>query len=221
MRALIITITLLLILLALVSCKTEFAADIFIQDLADLSDGESQVLFTSAKIAFESPSSSERQNVINFITENFREAKNFHDEERGMDTLIVADIKVPVTGLSNIASVNGDDLITIVVERKDEKTISFGVYFNQEKFQAMQKYISEEFYQDLSIKDMTLFLKVSNDMRQDVKLTLRNVYADQKPILFTDGFLLSRRDTVNIRFSDVLRDYIHDNGHAIFGEISL
>jgi len=221
MRKAIVITPMVSLLIILISCNIEFTGEVYIQDLIDVASNPNEVLYTIAKFAFESPGSDNQQQLIDFMKTNFREAKNFHTESKGMNTFIVSDIKVPLLSLAQISKLKGDDLLAIVVSPEKESILQFGLYMDNQKFTKIQDYVKEEYWQTLSVSDFSISLRINNDIRTNAKLVLANVYADQKPILFTQDFMLSRRDTITIRFSDVLRDYIHENGYALFGEILL
>jgi hypothetical protein len=85
----------------------------------------------------------------------------------------------------------------------------------------MQNYVKEEYWKTLSMSDFSIAIRINNDTRSNIKIYLTSVYADKKPIIFTEDFSLARRDILTIKFSDVLRDYIHENGYALFGKIVL
>jgi len=221
MRKTIIIILAVSLLIILISCNIEFTGEAYVQDLIDVATNPNEILYTIAKFAFESPGSDNQQQLIEFMKNNFREAKNFHTESKGMDTFIVSDIKVPVLSLAQISKLKGDDLLAIVVSPEKVSILRFGLYMDNQKFGKIQDYVKEEYWQTLSTSDFSISLRINNDARTIAKLILADVYVDQKPILFTQDFILSRRDTVTIRFSDVLRDYIHENGYALFGKIVL
>ena len=55
--------------------------------------------------------------------------------------------------------------------------------------------------------------------RETVRLALQNVYVNQKPVLYSEDYQLARRDALDIRFADVMRDYAYEEGYVFVGAI--
>jgi hypothetical protein len=92
MKKLLILHAMIILIVFIFSCDVEFFGDVCIQDMIESVKKPNEILLTVAKIAFEISGSDDKQRVIDFITRNFRKAKNFRTESKDMSTFIVADI---------------------------------------------------------------------------------------------------------------------------------
>jgi len=95
----------------------------------------------------------------------------------------------------------------------------FGLAVNQERFASAADYVQEEFWTTLSFSDFNVQVRVINDTRETVRLALQNVYVNQKPVLYSEDYQLARRDALDIRFADVMRDYAYEEGYVFVGAI--
>jgi hypothetical protein len=109
--------------------------------------------------------------------------------------------------------------MAIVVE--GNRSIEIGFWMNTRLFEAMNDYMSNEYWASIDPEDLSVTLIINNDLREDVTIRLRNVYANQVPIVDTQQYELRRRGTLSIRSSNVMRDFAFTNNVAMFGEIPL
>lgn len=208
----------LLVLLA--TCDSDLTADLYVRDIVDLANGTVDRVFTSATISVESPGSDSAAEVEQYIRENFRDANNFRVESRNYTDFVLSDIKIPVVNADTTNSpTEPQDLFALLVRVTEAGSAEFGIAVNNGKFTRISRHAKDEYYQDVSVSDMRITLRVSNDTRSEAAVLLSDVYANQNPLPFEHEYLLSPRDVVELRFSDVLRDYAFRQGSVYLGEI--
>jgi len=207
----------IIFIIFLVSCEMEVSGNIYLQDLIDTIQNPQENFYTEANVAFEILSDKDKEKYMNFISNHFKDAKNFRIESRGLKTFIYADIKIPIV-LKKNDSQHLAHLISIIVDSIQENEIDFGIYLNKDKFKQLQDYVQEEYLTNLSISDLKIYTKIMNNTKSDATIHLTSVYANQEPVPFPKEFSLKKRDTINIEISNVLRDYIYENDTAIFAK---
>lgn len=79
--------------------------------------------------------------------------------------------------------------------------------------------MQENFWQQLSFSDFTLQLRLINDTRETVTASVYSLYANQQPVLFLEDYSLARRDMLELRLSDVMRDYAYEEGFVLIGSL--
>ena len=219
--ALILLITGFLILVLLVSCKMELGTRIYIADLSDLINSEEENFYIKAIIEFEILSEDKFNETLVFLKKYFKKVENPKIVDRNFDTFLNAEIELPIVKSQKYEFSPTNDLLNITLEATNENTMELGLYINKTLFHEIKEYISEEYWQTIDIEDMTIYLFINNDLRQKVSVDLHHVYVNNKAVLGQKDIKLARRDEINIKISDLLRDYIYENGFAYFINIKL
>jgi hypothetical protein len=211
-------IVLLLLALLLTGCGGEIVADLYIQDIYEIAEGVEEPMFTTATIALESLGEEYNAELIELIELNFRQTANFRTQSRDFSTYLLADVKIPVLDLEDSDDLwiaNG--LLGIVVLTMEDGSLAFGIGLNGDKFLELSSSFGEDSWQGLSIKDFTIGVKLINDLRDPVLVSLQSVYANQVPLAYDEMYELQRRDILDIQLADVLRDYAFEEGIVFFG----
>lgn len=199
-------------------CTGEIIADLYVQDIIDVVEGE-QGIFANASIAVESPGSDSTEQVLELLKSCFRDVTNIREQTRDYTTYLLVDVKLPVVDITR-ERLPYDDLLTLLVSYDSEEGGSlFGFGVNRDVFINLAKVVKEEFWQTISFSDFDLKIRLINDTKNNVGLLLQNVYMNQKPIIYSRDYSLSRRDTIELRISDIMRDYAYEAGYVFFGGI--
>ena len=65
---------------------------------------------------------------------------------------------------------------------------------------------SERLYQSIELEEATIHVVLSNDLREALNVTVFSTYANNIPVPYEQTLSLERRDDLELKFSDVLRD---------------
>ena len=203
---------------AATACDGEVTADLYVRDVLDLAEGGVSDLLTTATVAVQASGGAEETRT--YIENNFRDAGNFRQQNRNFTNFILADIKIPIANAEAERDyLNDQDLVAVVVRSAEDGGAEFGIVLNREKYRQISQHVEDEYYQSISPQDMTIQLRLSNDSRRDVTVQLSDVYANQEPLPFERSYELSSRDAVELRFSNVLRDYLFEEGSVYIGRL--
>lgn len=209
------------IIMVLVACSGSITGELYIRDLLDLADSPNQVYFTQGTVSVESLGSDNNEELKEMMTSWFREATNFREVSVDYSTYLVADIKIPVTHVNNEQIKKDEDLLSIIVKSDKSGELDFGVRFKKEVFSKIQQYIESEYYQDISIKDWDFTIDLKNDTRDAQTVILQTIYANAEPLLLPVSTTINQRETIELGFPDILRDYSYAEGEVFFGKILL
>jgi hypothetical protein len=143
------------------------------------------------------------------LQEHLIEVSNPREEERDYTTFLVVDHKIPLVYASNVSDVYllpevQDNIFTFAVTPN-----ALNIAFNRSEYDQFDAALYDEMYQHLSFEDFTIRVNLRNDSRDPIEVTLYSVYADTTPIPYSSTVSLERRDELEIRFSDVMRDSVY------------
>ncbi len=137
---------------------------------------------------------------------------------------LVFDSRVPIISTDNIDKLEDKDLFAIVVktnlDRAVEGELQFGLYMNKIKFFDIQNFIEENFYSTISMSNLYLFIDLYNNFEPDLKICLNAIYVNDEPIIYPEDFVLPKGEKMQLRLSDVIKDYIYNNDYLLFGKLS-
>lgn len=194
--------------LLLAACSFDMTADLYMQDVMDAQElGET--LFINGTLSLEfSGDEEERQQIVDILQDELNDVENVREEERSYSTYLVVDYKIPLIAAGDVQDIYGhpdvqDNIFTFAVSAN-----TLNVAFNKPRFDQLDTLLYDQFYEHLDFEDFTMSLHLQNDLRDPVEVTLYSVYANNAPVPYSETFSLERRDEVEIRFSDVLRDSI-------------
>lgn len=203
---------LLLVLASLIltACQFDVTADLYLQDVMDVQEA-GETIFTNATLALEIGGADEadKQQIVDILDAQLHQISNIREEERDYSTYLVVDYKIPIVyaesaeGIYSHAEI-GNHIFTFALSSDN----SLYIAFNKPRFDALSDQLYEEFYRRLSFEDFSMRLYLQNDLRDTVDVTLYSVYANNIPLTYSSDFTLERRDEIEIRFSNVLRDSV-------------
>lgn len=208
-------------LLVLVACTGSISGELYIRDLLDLADDPTQVFFTKGTVSIETMGNDYDEDLKQLLKNWFRDASGLRKQTVGYTSYIVADISIPVAHLFTDQIDFEDDLLSVIVLDDNPGLLDFGVLFNQDIFALIQEDITKNYYPEIELKDWTISLELKNDTRVAHDLYLQSVYANGRPIVYSEFVTIQPRETISLRFPDVLKDFIHDEGGIFFGSLLL
>lgn len=201
---------LLLASLLLAACQFDVTADLYLQDVIDVQEAGETIL-TNATLALEigGADEAEKQQIVAILNEQLHEVENVREEERDYSTYLVVDYKIPIIYADDVEGIYShseirNHIFTFALSADN----SLNLTFNKPRFDTLSDQLYEEFYQRLNFEDFSMRLYLQNDLRDDIDVTLYSVYANSVPLPYSSTFTLGRRDEIEIRFSDVLRDSV-------------
>ena len=211
-------VALLLVALLLTGCGGEIVTDLYVQDILDVVSGEEESLFTTATITLESPGEEYNEQLMSLIAQNFRDAGNFRTTSQEFSTYISVDVKVPIVLLDNHEALwSEEDSIGIVVMDLEDGDYGFGLALNSYKLDEMFSALEEELWFSVGIEDFSFTVRLVNDLRESINVLLQGVYANNVPLAYEEIFEMARRDIIEIRLSDVLRDHAYEEWMVLIG----
>jgi hypothetical protein len=98
--------------------------------------------------------------------------------------------------------------------------VSLFIRFNNPLFEELNSIILNNFYQTFDLKDFYIEIVLVNDLKKDVNVELQGVYVNSRPYPFLTRITMKNRDKLIIKFSDVLRDYMAQEGKTVFVKIN-
>ncbi len=214
------TTGLLLLALLLTGCGGSISTDVYVQDIFEIVEGVEEPLFTSSTISVESPGDEYNDELIELLEANFRDAKNARTTSQDYTTYVSVDVKVPILVLEEYDQFwESEDAVGIVVVDMEDGSAGLGLALNSDKLDVLFNAFAEQLWESASIEDFTFTMKLYNDTRGDVLAYLQGVYADGVPIAYEEIFEMARRDGIEIRLSDVVRDVAYYDGLVVIGVV--
>jgi hypothetical protein len=196
--------------LLLSACSFDFSADLYMQDIADILETQ-EPIYTNAIFGFEfSGDEEDKQKAIQLLTTNLYEAENFREEDRDFQTFLLADYKIPLIYAATLEDIHANPelqkhLLALAITRNEGRLDVYAV-FNQALFDRLDNQIYEESYQHLELAESSMRVFLINDSREAISATVAGMYVNNAPMPYEGTFSMERRDQIEIRFSDVLRD---------------
>ncbi len=206
--------SLLLIILLVSGCNLEIYSEAYLSDIyAFLANPLSDLsIFSTIKLEImaESTFKEQKNKITEVLKDYFGEVKNVRYEGSNFKSYYVADFELPV-----ISELRDEGMLYLSADKNGNMLF----LFNNEIFEELNKRILNEFYQSLDLKDMYINITLINDLRREIDIEVQGVYVNYKPCPYIEKFKLKNREKVIISFSNVLRDYMVENGRAVFAKI--
>ena len=196
--------------LLLASCSFDFSADLYVQDVADILETQ-EPIYTNATFGFEfSGDEEDKQQAIDLLTANLYEAENFREEDRDFQTYLLADYKIPLVYAAAPEDIPTNPelqnhLFAFAITG-NEGTLDVYAVFNQALFDRLDNQIYEQAYQHIELAESSMRIFLINDSRESINAVIAAMYVNNAPVPYVGTYSLERRDQIEIRFSDVLRD---------------
>ncbi|MEO3479428.1 hypothetical protein AAFO90_17315 [Phaeobacter sp. CAU 1743] len=201
-------------LAAVSACNVETHAEIYTSDVYAVLETK-EALETPLTLAFEAGSESGCQKAETQLKGPLERAFGRADfigcVNIGYDKYGKFRVPVDLVGQTGGEKATVAKPMHIAATSGDDGFVRVEFVFNREEMIALADSIPEELTRYLSEKpDIILSATIANDLRQDINVTVVDVFADGKPLKSMTDYNLPRRGEVNIALSDV--------GNASFGQ---
>uniref|UniRef100_A0A7C3RIR8 DUF7424 domain-containing protein n=1 Tax=Dictyoglomus thermophilum TaxID=14 RepID=A0A7C3RIR8_DICTH len=215
MKKLIMVSLIICLFITLSGCKLDISSDIYLSDLYDfVNDSKTDMIWVNSVLRLEIVSKNtfkeNKDEITSVLEEYFDNVENVRYEENSLQSFYVADIEIPLTKSEEV-----EDRV-ISFSFKDDNLY---VNFNNSLFEGLNSSIFNKFYQSIEINDLSIEVMLINDLKRDVSIELQGVYVNLKPYPFLKKLTMKNRDKMMIRFSNVLRDYVAQEGKTAFVKI--
>ncbi|TGK27553.1 hypothetical protein EHQ12_08625 [Leptospira gomenensis] len=174
--------------------------------------------FANSELKFGVSSQDKCEEDREYLTETlgnfFHEITNVQCLKEDFETYFQASAKIPIvrTTESRFTSIPG--LLNISVTPGEK--IRLGLYLSPEHFRSLKEIIKEKYWNTINIEEFSLSWVIINDTKDNVILTATSVYVNTKPIPGSSEIELKSKSKTTILVSNVLKDYIFENGTSSF-----
>ena len=216
MKKFVIFSLIILFFIFLSGCELNIASEVYIRDLYDFANDkniDSTMVKSVLKMEIISKDTfkENKDKITDIIKEYFDNVENVRYEEDNLRSYYVADIEIPITKGLEIE----DKILSFSFNG-----VSFFIRFNNSLFEELNSIILNNFYQTFDLKDFSIEIVLVNDLKKDVNVELQGVYVNSRPYPFLTRITMKNRDKLIIKFSDVLRDYMAQEGKTVFVNIN-
>ena len=206
------SLTLIILILILTGCKIDFTGDLYTSDLIDLANtSENKQFNLPMEVAYQ-VSDCESDESSRMISTYFIEFKNTGCEI-GEDFMsyATAQVSVPVVNNYDIFNNSNDSLIGFVSYLSEDKTLVYvDAVTSGELFESLKNYVYNETFQELSLADSNLVIRLNNDLNK-ATIEVPPSFVNNEPIVFSTEYIMERRDLLIIQSSDVNSSFLENN----------
>ena len=204
--------TLISLFLFLTGCKIDFTGDLYTSDLIDLANTIDNKQFNLPMEVAYQVSDCESDESSRMISTYFIEFKNTGCEI-GEDFMsyATAQVSVPVVNNYDIFNNANDSLIGFVSYLSEDKTLVYvDAVTSAELFESLKNYVYNETFQELSLADSNLVIRLNNDLNK-ATIEVPPSFVNNEPIVFSTEYIMERRDLLIIQSSDVNSSFLENN----------
>ena len=204
--------TLITLILILGGCKIDFTGDLYTSDLIDLANTTENKQFNLPMEVAYQVSDCESDESSRMISTYFIEFKNTGCEI-GEDFMsyATAQVSVPVVNNYDIFNNANDSLIGFVSYLSEDKTLVYvDAVTSAELFESLKNYVYNETFQELSLADSNLVIRLNNDLNKAI-IEIPPSFVNNEPIVFSTEYIMERRDLLIIQSSDVNSSFLENN----------
>ena len=209
---------LMLIVLVFSSCSIIYEIELYVQDII-ASFEQDDIILTPATVGFDSPGESNEEKLISFIKGNFRNVSNIRKGQVDYSTYIFCNTELPIIFSDEYK--NTEDLLYIKTNKNQEDEIEMNLIFSKEKFNEINSYTKEEFWQTIDVSDIKISFELVNDTRNTINFDTKAMYVNNNPIIDKSDIILEKRKRIDLKFSDVLRDSLGIEQSVSIGKIKI
>ena len=209
------SILLIFSITVLSACDFNVTSDLYTSDLRDVVANENANLMALATLEIEVISDEEcKENatqIANLLKEFISKVSSRGCLRKDFDNYLALDTEIPiVNGFNSWNQVNS--LLGIIVV---ESNVGIDVFFatDLDKFEVLNKRVSDEFDQSLNIAKSDVKLNLHSDKQTEI-VAVSSAFVDRKPIDWHTEFELSRRGKMEIQLSNVGSAHIERAGYA-------
>ncbi|MEQ8352129.1 MAG: hypothetical protein RH862_11635 [Leptospiraceae bacterium] len=146
--------------------------------------------------------------ALEILSRYYGESESSRCIQEGVSTFLIARVPLAVSRKGLVR----DKKITSILIEQNEQGIQLRVAMDPGSFQRMQQEMMDAFFQKPEIEDLMVLLRFHNDGKSSLISKARFVYVDDKPMPMDSKVILDPGRTIEVRLSDVARDYIYSNG---------
>ena len=205
-------LTLISLIFILTGCKIDFTGDLYTSDLIDLANTTENKQFNLPMEVAYQVSDCESDESSRMISTYFIEFKNTGCEI-GEDFMsyATAQVSVPVVNNYDIFNNANDSLIGFVSYLSEDKTLVYvDAVTSAELFESLKNYVYNETFQELSLADSNLVIRLNNDLNK-ATIEVPPSFVNNEPIVFSTEYIMERRDLLIIQSSDVNSSFLENN----------
>ena len=199
----------ILVILVLSSCKTDFSVDTYTSDFF-IEDNVETIATMSVEIpSCNSEKIEEYKEEFLSLFSNNSNAKIVDCKQEGMTDYLVAQISADIT------SQGSDKDLVLIRLQQTEKEIEGVTYSIRGLSAALNKdfltrvnTLMEKNYQKLKYENLKFELKLINDSKKDISYTARYVWVNNEPYIEKFREILKNRDKITIRTNNVVNALI-------------
>ena len=202
----------IILILFLSGCKIDFTGDLYTSDLIDLANTPENKQFNLPMEVAYQVSDCESDESSRMISTYFIEFKNTGCAV-GEDFMsyATAQVAVPVVNNYDIFNDANDSLIGFVSYLSEDKTIVYvDAVTNAELFESLKNYVYNETFQELSLADSNLVIRLNNDLNK-VTIEVPPSFVNNEPIVFSTEYIMERRELLIIQSSNVNSSFLENN----------
>ncbi len=204
-------------------CKLGVTPDLYLTDLREVAEQGTQGMQVPATLSFQIPSSTECEEytgkVTALIAGSFSEFATKGCEDRAdepfmVESYLMANASLPLLRTRE-AFLKQESIFGIVTEAKpQENSILVAMVLNLDRFEALNRRVQGEFFQELELKNSVLEFTISNDGRDEDSFLVAGSFVNAEPAADVREFKLSRRQKADIRLSDVQVAHLARHGQV-------
>jgi len=224
MKLKLVVVTLVSLLLAACS-GTRISSEIYLVDIDEIPDveGITAKVMIGLSISSQDECTEDRQQYEDY----FRKSSGFKNMEfvrcykDGYSDLAQFELKVPMRMADpNASSMTG----TFEIVRQDDAETGYRNLYLRSKPSALcnlDKIIREETYRSLDLSQTSPTVIITNDLREPQSLVLNHVFVNGSPIIESTSFVLERRDSIEVRLSNVTSAWLFNKACNISSRTAL
>ena len=200
------------LILILTGCKIDFTGDLYTSDLIDLANTTENKQFNLPMEVAYQVSDCESDESSRMISTYFIEFKNTGCEI-GEDFMsyATAQVSVPVVNKYDIFNNSNDSLIGFVSYLSEDKTLVYvDAVTSAELFESLKNYVYNETFQELSLADSNLVIRLNNDLNK-ATIEVPPSFVNNEPIVFSTEYIMERRELLIIQSSNVNSSFLENN----------
>ena len=193
-------------------CKIDFTGDLYTSDLIDLANTTENKQFNLPMEVAYQVSDCESDESSRMISTYFIEFKNTGCAV-GEDFMsyATAQVSVPVVNKYDIFNNSNDSLIGFVSYLSEDKTLVYvDAVTSAELFESLKNYVYNETFQELSLADSNLVIRLNNDLNK-ATIEVPPSFVNNEPIVFSTEYIMERRDLLIIQSSNVNSSFLEKN----------
>ena len=200
------------LILILTGCKIDFTGDLYTSDLIDLANTTENKQFNLPMEVAYQVSDCESDESSRMISTYFIEFKNTGCSV-GEDFMsyAAAQVSVPVVNNYDIFNNANDSLIGFVSYLSEDKQLVYvDAVTSAELFESLKNYVYNETFQELSLADSNLVIRLNNDLNK-ATIEVPPSFVNNEPIVFSTEYFMERRELLIIQSSNVNSSFLENN----------